>query len=133
MCGPPASGKSTYVKNHAGPDDIIIDYDLIGREFGYDRNRPDFTTARILRERNDRLAALARVSPTSTAWVIVGAPSPTNRLWWQRALAVKDGDVVLLLPERRELVRRIVADPDRLSVRTQHIELVDKWLEKESA
>ena len=133
VCGPPASGKSTYVRRHAGPDDIVIDYDLIGREFGLDRDRPDFTAARILRARNERLADLNKVSPQQTAWVIVGAPSPSTRHWWETALAVKPGDTVLLMPDRRELVRRIVEDPDRRSVRTLHIELVDRWLERESA
>ncbi len=29
VIGPPASGKSTWCRQHAGPDDVIIDYDLI--------------------------------------------------------------------------------------------------------
>ena len=29
VIGPPAAGKSTWCREHAGPDDIIIDYDLL--------------------------------------------------------------------------------------------------------
>lgn len=132
VCGPPAAGKSTYVREHASPEDIVIDYDLTARELGFGRDRPDSATVDILRARNRSLEALSRVSPTQTAWVIVGAPSPSGRKWWQNALGVKPKDVIFLLPERRELIRRIVDDPERLSVRSLHIQLVDRWLERDA-
>ena len=102
VCGPPAAGKTTYVKEHAKPEDIVIDYDLIGISLGFGRNRPDNSIVQILRARNERLAALSQVSSSATAWVIVGAPSSKLRKWWQDALDVKPEDVVLLMPGRRE-------------------------------
>ncbi len=30
LCGPPGSGKTTYVKNHMAPGDIIVDMDALG-------------------------------------------------------------------------------------------------------
>jgi predicted kinase len=27
VCGPPCAGKTTYVREHANPGDLIIDYD----------------------------------------------------------------------------------------------------------
>lgn len=34
ICGPPGAGKTTYVKDHAGPDDVVIDLDEIRRTVG---------------------------------------------------------------------------------------------------
>lgn len=34
ITGAPGSGKSTYVKRHAQPGDIVIDFDLLARAFG---------------------------------------------------------------------------------------------------
>lgn len=132
VCGPPAAGKSTYVREHRGAEDIVIDYDLIAQEFGLGRQRPDYTAAKLLRARNERLAALSQEPPDRVAWVIAGAPSPAGRRWWQLALGVKPEDVVLLKPDRRELIRRIMDDPERLPVRSLHVQLVDRWLDRES-
>jgi len=33
VCGPPGSGKSTYVETAAGPDDVIVDYDRLVAAF----------------------------------------------------------------------------------------------------
>jgi AAA domain len=34
VTGPPCSGKSTYVRQHARPGDIIVDFDLIAQALG---------------------------------------------------------------------------------------------------
>jgi 5-methylcytosine-specific restriction protein A len=131
VCGPPASGKSTLVRARAGPDDVVVDLDAIAREFGFGRDRPAEITAELLQERNRRLAALAAEPPSRTAWVILGAPSPSLRQWWCDALGVEPADLILLTPPRDELRRRIWADPDRVAVRLHHLALVDKWLDRE--
>lgn len=131
VCGPPAAGKSTYVKAHASPVDLVIDLDLIARERGYGRDRSAADVALLLEERNRRLRALAKQPPERVAWVIVGAPSPSLRQWWCEALAVRPGDLVVLIPSREELSRRIRNDPDRRHVRELHNALVDKWMTRE--
>lgn len=35
VCGPPCAGKSTYVLEHAGTDDLIIDWDEIVESLGF--------------------------------------------------------------------------------------------------
>lgn len=35
VCGPPCAGKSTYVREHAGPDDMVIDWDGIVEDMGF--------------------------------------------------------------------------------------------------
>lgn len=133
VCGPPASGKSTYVRSHADPYDIVIDVDLIAREHGLGRDRDSSNTGDLLAERNRRLAALAEQPANRVAWVIVGAPSASLRNWWRQTLHVQPDDLVLLTPTRQELQRRIMADPDRRDVQQHHLMLVDKWFAKDDA
>jgi 5-methylcytosine-specific restriction protein A len=131
ICGPPAAGKTTYVEIHAGPVDIVIDLDRIAREHGLGRVRLGGEVGALLQERNARLAALAEEPPERIAWVIIGAPSPSLRRWWCEILDVRPTDLVLLLPTREELRRRIIADLDRARVREHHFALVDQWLARE--
>ena len=109
VCGPPASGKTTYIEQHAHPNDIIIDLDGIMR-----RLRPSYIhwTGSLdrtlfnaaIRERNRMLGSLKRESD-KRAWFIVSAPSPHERTWWQRKLG---GEIVLLHPGVDECKRRAV-------------------------
>lgn len=131
VCGPPASGKSSYVRDNAKPEDIVIDLDLIAREKGFGRVRPSKAIAGLLAERNKRLAALSREAKNRVCWFIISAPGAGLRRWWSEALNVQPSDVILLTPSREELRRRILADPDRHSVQALHFGLVDKWILRE--
>jgi AAA domain len=131
VCGPPASGKSTYVRKHAGSDDIVIDLDDIAKELGFDRARSADVLDELLAERNARLAKLANAPRERLAWVILTAPAPSLRTWWRETLGVLRYDQVVLVPPRAELYRRVFADPDRTAVRAQHIEVIDKWFQRE--
>jgi 5-methylcytosine-specific restriction enzyme A len=132
ICGPPAAGKSTYVRAHAGLGDIVIDLDMIARDQGMGRVRADDALKSLLQERNNRLAALAREPAQRTAWVILGAPTQRLRRWWCEALGVQSEDVVMLLPTRSELHRRVLNDPDRKQVIDQHLLWIDKWFMRET-
>jgi 5-methylcytosine-specific restriction protein A len=127
ICGPPASGKSTFVRANSKAGDIVIDLDTIAREYGLGRERPSEATAMLLLHRNDRFAALATEPPERVAWVIMGGASEQLRQWWCSALGVEPDHLILLVPPREELQQRIMNDPDRRSVRHLHMWLVDKW------
>ena len=133
VCGPPAAGKSTYVKAYAHPDDVVIDLDMIAQELGYGRDRPSYAVARLLDLRNKRLAALANCSANVIAWVILTAPSISLRQWWCKTLNVQASDLIVIAPTREELYRRIARDPTRTRVRHLHWALVDDWLARERA
>src|SRR4249920_7173 len=113
VCGPPGAGKSTYVCKHMQPGDAVIDLDLIAREYGYGRWRPPEVTGKLLLERNKRLAAMSEAPTSSVVWVVICAPGKRLRAWWCGQLNVAQGDMILLVPPRIELINRVRADPDR--------------------
>jgi 5-methylcytosine-specific restriction protein A len=130
ICGPPAAGKSTYVRDNAAPADIIIDLDAIARQLGMGRYRPD-SARPLLLERNRRLAALAHEPSSRTAWVIITAPRKRTRQWWCSALGVASGDIILLIPTRSELYRRVQTDPERQQMIGEQMMLIDRWFARE--
>jgi hypothetical protein len=133
VCGPPGAGKTTYAKQHARPADIVIDLDLIADEWGYGRDRPSYLVAELLEERNSRLAALAHLPADSLAYVVLTAPSHRLRAWWCETLGVRPGDLILLLPARAEIYRRIMNDPARVAARALHLQLAAKWFKQEES
>jgi hypothetical protein len=109
---------------------VVIDLDAIATEMGLGRDRSGEAVTALLEERNHRLATLSNAHPNRTAFVIVTAASEAVRDWWQQTLGVKEWDVILLIPSRNELSRRIKADPERNHER--QLQLVDEWFEREA-
>lgn len=118
VCGPAGGGKSTYVREHAKPGDIIIDLDEINQELtgrhGHQRIKADIGPA--LWTRNRRLAQLAEMR-TGQAWFIVGAPTERERQWWKDALGAID--IVLLDPGMDVIRQRIGNNLRRVTVAEQ--------------
>lgn len=110
VCGPPCSGKTTYVDQHASPADTRIDFDTIAHEIE-PTYRPWVTsldrvlTSRVLRIRNAKLGSLKRHT-LGQAWFTIPAPTKAERDWWQAKLG---GQVLLLGTPPDECKRRAVA------------------------
>lgn len=107
VTGPPASGKSTYVSEHAKPGDVVIDLDGIMTRLsptyrhwtgGLDRSLFN----RAIRVRNELLGSLSRRTH-GRAYFIVSAPTDAERRWWHEKLG---GELVLLKPDLDECKRR---------------------------
>lgn len=123
VCGPPCAGKTTYVRQHADANDLVIDLDEIvaglrpsHRHWSGTRD-PDLLN-RSIRVRNALLGSLARRAH-GKAWFIVAAPTTFERDWWGSQLG---GDVVVLDPGREECKRRALAQQTPAAVRG-----VDAW------
>lgn len=118
LCGPPASGKTTYVQAHAQPGDMVIDLDSIITSIQPDYRHwstPDvdgLLLNRAIRIRNSMLGSLKRLT-SGAAWFIVAAPTQAERDWWADKLG---GKVVLLHPGKQELERRAIARGTPLSI-----------------
>jgi 5-methylcytosine-specific restriction protein A len=128
VCGPPAAGKSTYVRDRAGPGDLVIDLDVIKSQIsGLPLHAWDSQYLRpALVRRNELLAELSSQPPAwPRAWFIVGAPTARWRGWWRQHLQ-PERIVVLETPDSICLAR-IAEAADRASIRAQQSEAVARW------
>ncbi|WP_176427193.1 MULTISPECIES: HNH nuclease [Rhodomicrobium] len=90
VCGAPASGKSRYVAEHAGRDDLVIDLDVIASGLSgaplhaWDRER---WLHPALFKRNDLLGRLSGKPRWPAAWFIIAEASAERRRWWLAKLS----------------------------------------------
>jgi predicted kinase len=126
VCGPAGAGKSTYVRKHAGPNDLVIDLDEIRARIsgkGVHAYAPEHLAA-ALDERNRLLASLAADTTHDRCWFIVSAPTEDERQLWAKKLKAR---IVLLDTPLAECEKRIRRDPSRVSEVDRMIRLAADW------
>lgn len=131
VCGPIASGKSTWVAGQAGPRDLVVDLDVIGSRlsglpFTHDWNRSHLDAA--LRERNALLGALSKPDAPARwrcAWLIVSEPTADGREWWRHQLEARRVTVMETPPAL--CLRRMALDPDRAARADHAREAIAHW------
>lgn len=123
VCGPPCSGKTTYVRERAEPGDLVVDWDVLAQALGspHPHHHPPALVPFIAEARDAVTARLARRHDVARAWLIATAPRDADR----RRLT-PDGataTVVLLATPEDECVRRARRDsrPDGT------IEAIESW------
>lgn len=112
VCGPPGSGKTTYVQKHASPRDLVLDVDVIASQLS---NKPLYEAPiedviKALRVRNKLIASLAGPTDYERLWLIVAANRESKREWWKQKLGA---ELVVLDVDKRTCLSRIEADPCR--------------------
>jgi 5-methylcytosine-specific restriction protein A len=112
VCGPPGSGKTTYVKERAEDGDLVLDADVIAAEMFdlplYHADRDQVSAA--IRYRNKMLAGLADAEcGYKQAWLIVTANSDAKRQFWK----IKYGNLTVMTTDKRECMERIRNDHRR--------------------
>lgn len=127
VCGPPAAGKTTYVREHAGPNDLILDLDemalpILGRPF---HQANGMQKALLLRERNHRIARFASGGTDHpTCWLITTAGNYKERKFWTDFGA----EVITIHPGVDTCIMRIeTEDRGRAHLRSKLIRSVRKW------
>lgn len=127
VCGPPGSGKTTYVHNHAHRGDLILDLDAIFAALSglatYDK--PDALLPFVFAARDAIIARLAQHSDVRHAWIITSGADAAQRDQFAHQLGA---EVVVLDVDPSECLRRIEADPERHGKRPW-ARLVREWWE----
>lgn len=121
VAGPPCSGKSHHVSEHAKPGDLVIDWDLIARQLGSTREHLHHPRLRpaISAEYDRQLAGVA--DHRGDVWIIRCLGNPVEREAWRRRY---DARLVLLVPDVATLLARAARREDpRHTVRT-----IRRWL-----
>ena len=112
VCGPPGSGKSTYVNERARLRDLVLDADVIAAEmFHLPIYHADIDKiGAAIRYRNKMLAGLAAEGcGYDKAWLIVTAGTIAKREFWQK----KYGNLTVMTTPKRECIERVRNDPRR--------------------
>jgi len=126
LCGPPASGKSSHLREHQGPNDLVIDLDAIMA--GLSGRREHQTSKEWLTPALDHRNALLRSLHTDTthdaAWFIISAPDPLERAQWAKMLKAR---VIVLDTPLAECARRIKADPTRKGQEGRMLKAAADW------
>ncbi len=125
VTGPPCSGKSTYIREHATLGDLVIDFDHIAQALGSPdtHNHPDlirFVTMAARRIAIDTaIQCHQRTNGAHNIWIIDSRPTAATLRAYRRAGA----HVVQLRADPAELHRRADAAgrPDRWHA------LIDDW------
>jgi hypothetical protein len=109
VAGPPCAGKNTYVRQHAKPGDLIVDFDAIITALGGagDHDQPDLLRPYAFDARDAVVERLfTRRSPLRAAWIILSAPKAADRDRYR----ARGAHVVLLLPDEDTCAARAQAE-----------------------
>lgn len=121
MAGPPCAGKTTYVEQHRGPDDVVIDFDVLAHALGYPAPHvawpADAHPARTvaLRARASALRAASEVLGTHTVWIVSTNPGATAGIFVNERHVIDPG--------LDECLARAVDRPDQDAVRRE----IEAW------
>ncbi|MEP2103079.1 MAG: HNH endonuclease [Parasphingorhabdus sp.] len=132
VTGPPGSGKSSYVNDHAGDSDCVICFDQIAANlFKSDGQRVHQMLSgpqvkAVLQERNKAIGRLMTSATNySKAWIIVSDAQSERRRWWSETLGA---DVVVMLTPASVCKARITKDEANGERRPGNSEaIVDQW------
>lgn len=125
VCGAPGSGKSTYVRAHARPGDVVIDFDDIRQRLGMKRYSSEPRDLRRAFAERDRMIEALAGRHSGEAWLVVMAPTDAERSAWVKALGTVT--VVAIDTDAEECKRRIRADATRQGSVDALIRAVDDY------
>lgn len=126
VCGPPGSGKTTYVRERMRWGDLVVDLDAIFvaiSGLGW-YEKPECLLPFAAEARDALLARLGQPSEVRHAWVIMSGARRADR---QRLRSQLHGTVVVLEVPGTECMRRIALDERRATMAPLWKDLVDRW------
>ena len=119
VAGPPAAGKSTYVAEHAAPEDVVVDYDRMAQALGSPDTHDHRNHDAVMAARGAVLSRLRRGQlKARRAWIVSANP--------KAQMAFPHHELVVIDPGVDEVKRRA-----RDSGRPESwFELIDRWYER---
>lgn len=129
VMGPPAAGKSTYVREHATSADIVLDLDEIARALmplqpTTTHTYPDYVRHAAIRARRGALEYVTRLSARVTVWIIHAIPT-IEQVAEYRALRY---ELITIDPGRAEVERRATTERPRDTWR-----YIARWYDRAAA
>ena len=129
VCGTIASGKTTFVRENAKEDELIIDLDYIISEMsGLPVHEADMNLwgNKALQKRNEILDSLSRRSKYKKAWLVATSAYQWQREYWRDRYGAK---VIVLETEESVCIERL--KERKLSDRkySEQCEKIKKWWE----
>lgn len=105
VTGPPAAGKTTHVRQHAQPGDVIIDYDLIANALsGQDADNHEHPAHIQAITRAARQAALdAAINTSARIWLIHATPSEKQQVNY----SARGAEIITIDPGKDIVMKRI--------------------------
>ena len=96
VVGPPGSGKSTLVGERAGPDDVVVDYDLLAEALGSKGHKAGKSDA-ATKARGAVLTALRRGElDAPKAWIVSASPDAESMFPHHEVVEVDPGEAEVL-------------------------------------
>ena len=129
VCGPPAAGKTTWVRTQEADGTLILDPDWTARELdlpaSWTRESTRANSRRIATREMARLMAAERMG-YERAIIARSAPRALTRIRWKEMLGPL-AKVKVIDTSERECIRRIKADPERVKNQARQVAAVKAW------
>ena len=122
VCGPPGSGKSTWVREQMRRGDLVVDLDsLMSALTGLPHHdKPESVLPLAFEARDSLVNRLARDGSPGAAWIIAMAAKPVHR----QAIAERvEGKIVVFETAAEVCKQRVVGRPDG----RDWPRLIDEW------
>ena len=127
--GAPASGKTTYVKQHKKPGELVIDLDFIKHAISFEWKtevqKNLLNIALAMRECAYNLVERREIE-CQNVWVVAGLPRREERMSLMERL---NAEMIFICTSRDECIQRALQDDERLDKEKQ-LAIINKYFDK---
>ena len=127
--GAPCSGKSTFVQSVKGNSDLIIDIDLIWQALngGNKYEKPDSLKSAVFAVRDLLFEkAKQRAGTWQRCYIIEGGAGKAER---ERRINALGAEPIFVQASKEQCINNLMQDNERIAVREQWIEYINKWFD----
>ena len=128
--GAPCSGKSTFVRENKGRNDIVVDIDNIweavtGKKYFKPNTLKDYVFA-MYNELIQQIKMTNRMTGRgfSTAWIIEGGANKADR---DRKISMLGAEPIFIEATKEECIERLHNDAERHAIQAEWETYIEKW------